>query len=386
MNTTTPQTRYSFTVEKRTSKKHGVRCRGLVRRNGKVIASQTFDTEQEARSWAEESMFAMRAHRHESTDTRQLLRPLRDLIDAYLDPQEDDEHQGLNALKASSHGQRISQCLWWRDRIGDIRLCDLESSDIKKALREYKAEPCTRYCTRTRKSVAHNRPRSAASRNRMLMTFKAVAAYGIKCDWLKVNPTTGVSNLSENNKRCRMLSHSEETALLDAAERIDPDLWLYIRGLMVSGARDLEWRGMGWRNIDFAEGTAFLATSKNGSARHLALTDDVLAALKNRRQIGGLVFPGRDLAKPRCFRKQWKAALKLAGLDYPRDDPKYVRVHDLRHHAASVLLAAGATLGQIGEVLGHKSAESTKRYSHLEKTTQRDLVAMAQAQRAASHV
>ena len=51
-------------------------------------------------------------------------------------------------------------------------------------------------------------------------------------------------------------------------------------------------------------------------------------------------------------------ALRRAGIEN-------FRWHDLRHSAASFLAKNGASLIEIGAVLGHKSANTTKRYSHL---------------------
>jgi len=42
-----------------------------------------------------------------------------------------------------------------------------------------------------------------------------------------------------------------------------------------------------------------------------------------------------------------------------------LRLHDLRHSFASAAISAGLTLPQIGELLGHSSTQTTKRYSHL---------------------
>lgn len=56
--------------------------------------------------------------------------------------------------------------------------------------------------------------------------------------------------------------------------------------------------------------------------------------------------------------KATKAALVAVGLGH-------ARLHDLRHSAASEMLNAGEDLFTIGGVLGHKSAVSTARYSHL---------------------
>jgi integrase len=42
-----------------------------------------------------------------------------------------------------------------------------------------------------------------------------------------------------------------------------------------------------------------------------------------------------------------------------------LRLYDLRHTFASAALQAGYTLEQIGELLGHKNTQTTKRYAHL---------------------
>jgi integrase len=46
-----------------------------------------------------------------------------------------------------------------------------------------------------------------------------------------------------------------------------------------------------------------------------------------------------------------------------------LRFHDLRHSFASAALAQGLTLEQIGELLGHASTQTTKRYAHLIEST-----------------
>jgi integrase len=42
-----------------------------------------------------------------------------------------------------------------------------------------------------------------------------------------------------------------------------------------------------------------------------------------------------------------------------------LHIHDLRHSLASVLVSSGATLPEVGAMLGHKAVQSTKRYAHL---------------------
>jgi site-specific recombinase XerD len=48
--------------------------------------------------------------------------------------------------------------------------------------------------------------------------------------------------------------------------------------------------------------------------------------------------------------------------------------HDLRHACASLLIQAGEDLYAVGEVLGHKNVQTTKRYAHLQMDRKRAAV------------
>jgi len=48
-----------------------------------------------------------------------------------------------------------------------------------------------------------------------------------------------------------------------------------------------------------------------------------------------------------------------------------LRFHDLRHTTASLLINRGVDLHTIGAILGHASAQTTKRYAHLSVTAAR---------------
>ena len=77
------------------------------------------------------------------------------------------------------------------------------------------------------------------------------------------------------------------------------------------------------------------------------------------------VFPGRrregHLIDLEFF---WEAALKRAKL-------RRIRIHDLRHSHASLLIANGTSLYVCGKLLGHKSTRTTERYGHLANETLR---------------
>jgi site-specific recombinase XerD len=53
----------------------------------------------------------------------------------------------------------------------------------------------------------------------------------------------------------------------------------------------------------------------------------------------------------------WPLAREACGMEH-------VRLHDLRHSAATAMVNAGVDLGTVGAVLGHRSTATTKRYAH----------------------
>ena len=105
--------------------------------------------------------------------------------------------------------------------------------------------------------------------------------------------------------------------------------------------------------------------TKNGEPRTVflpAIAADALSALKTGRivNIKKQVFlkeDGTPLDKD-GLSYRWKVLRKAAGLDD-------FRWHDLRHSCASFLAQRGASLLEIGSVLGHKSPSVTQRYAHL---------------------
>ena len=57
-----------------------------------------------------------------------------------------------------------------------------------------------------------------------------------------------------------------------------------------------------------------------------------------------------------------------------------VRLHDLRHSAASDALMSGVSLALVGKILGHRRPETTARYAHIADSVMSDAVeAMSRA-------
>ena len=66
----------------------------------------------------------------------------------------------------------------------------------------------------------------------------------------------------------------------------------------------------------------------------------------------------RNGAKLTDFKRSFHTVCRNAGL-------KDLRIHDLRHVFASKMVMNGTSLYITGELLGHRTTQMTKRYSHL---------------------
>ena len=76
--------------------------------------------------------------------------------------------------------------------------------------------------------------------------------------------------------------------------------------------------------------------------------------LKQPRKLNGPIFDILSDSVGHAFNK----VTERAGIDD-------FRFHDLRHSTASYLAMSGATLLEIADILGHKTLQMVKRYSHL---------------------
>lgn len=194
-----------------------------------------------------------------------------------------------------------------------------------------------------------------------------------------------------------VLSADETRRLLDGTE--DDDLGPLFALAALTGMRQGELLGLRWQDVDLAEpapaltvrralaraekGYALAEPKTSRSRRTLELAPAAVAALRRRkaRQAAerlaagdtwqdrdGLVFTdtvGRPL-RPDDVSHDFRAA--LAGLRLP-----HVRFHDLRHGAASLMLAQGVPLKVVSETLGHSGiAITADTYAHLGREQRRE--------------
>jgi integrase len=174
-----------------------------------------------------------------------------------------------------------------------------------------------------------------------------------------------------DNERTRFLTEEEAVNLLHALRKRSKT-WHDIAYLSLhTGMRKGEILALRGEHLDFASGRILVKDAKTGS-RTVYMTDEVRALLESREPAlpADYVFrPMRKTPDGRISRysdESFVRAVAECGLNKGITDRRHkVVFHTLRHTYCSWLAKAGVPLYTIGELVGHRSVEMTRRYSHL---------------------
>ncbi|WP_336976348.1 tyrosine-type recombinase/integrase [Brevundimonas nasdae] len=180
------------------------------------------------------------------------------------------------------------------------------------------------------------------------------------------NPARGIPRKPLNNARERFLTAEEAARLKAAVEKSQNSQLQHIVGLLLlTGVRLRELLDAEFKNVDIERRSWFIPTSKTGKSRHVPLSTAAIAIIEKLPRFKGCpwLVPNPDTKLPYVSLKgTWKTAIKVAKLPG-------LRLHDLRHSAASFMVNSGVDLFTVGKVLGHANVASTARYSHLANDT-----------------
>ncbi|WP_432450267.1 tyrosine-type recombinase/integrase [Aliiroseovarius marinus] len=237
----------------------------------------------------------------------------------------------------------IRRCI--RPKLGPRKIIDVTRADIVTFHHELREKP-----------YMANRAVSILSK-----MFNLAEDWGLRSDG--TNPARRIKKFKEEEKK-RYLSDDEQGrlggVLLDALEQgeespyaVSAIFLLLLTGCRLGEILTLQWDHVGPFHLE-------LPDSKTGR-RRIPLPAEAREILGSLERVPGNPYvivgevEGQHLVN---LQKTWLRVRKKAGISD-------VRMHDLRHTYASVAVMNGVDPFMLKEILGHKSLQTTLRYSHL---------------------
>ena len=188
----------------------------------------------------------------------------------------------------------------------------------------------------------------------------------LACEWqmLVVNPASRIHMFDEDNQQERYMNDVQLGNLLEVL-RTDSarSVCLITMFLLATGCRLGEVLSATWQQAD-KDKRVFRVSASNSKSKRMRpvpLNDTALDVL-NQLSTEGVyehLFINSKTKKPYVnIAKVWDKLRNKAGLPH-------LRLHDLRHQAASHLINSGSSLYIVQQILGHSDPSVTQRYAHL---------------------
>lgn len=250
----------------------------------------------------------------------------------------------------------ISRLKWWGEHYGHLKINEISEDHVRHGINTLLAIGTT-----------GKSPISPQTTNRFKANLSSVFEFGKDRYHLKHNPCRPIRGRPEGKGRKRYLSVEEQQRFIAATKQSKWEkLYLLVLMAITTGARRGELAKLRWSDINWDLSQAFCGNTKNGTDKILPLTEAVKIELKKFREVGnGLIFCGpKKITVVYDFREEWTVALEQAGIEVVDDKGEKLVFYSLRHTFCSTLANTGAELHEIASLAGHKSLQTTMRYTH----------------------
>ncbi len=212
--------------------------------------------------------------------------------------------------------------------------------------------------------------RSQSTRNRYTRYLKSILNFGVEHGHCGKNPLLRWKRPKEQPRQT-LLTVEDLKKIIESAA---PHLKWGIEVAWNLGARtgESELLALRWEHVDWDNGEVRIFAVKTQTWRHVPMTEDFQARMYEMRQQSqsGYVieYKGQPIKK---FRRSFGTAARNAGITYD------VRMYDIRHLFATVLLTGGADLQAVSKLMGHASVKMTAdQYYHLQRGEKQRAVSM----------
>ncbi len=210
-----------------------------------------------------------------------------------------------------------------------------------------------------------------ATANHHLKLIKRCFSLANQWDMVLGNPASRIPMFPEDNQVERYMNDEQLAKLLEVL-KTDPcrSVCLIAMFLLATGCRYAEVTSARWSEVD-KDKRIFRVAAKNSKSKRMRpvpLNDTAIDVLNQLDTEGTYehLFINKKTKKPYVnIAKVWEKLRSKAGLPH-------LRLHDLRHQAASNLINTGSSLYVVQQILGHSDPSVTQRYSHLSVKTLND--------------
>lgn len=214
------------------------------------------------------------------------------------------------------------------------------------------------YCTMRKLQGVKN-----ATINRELTIARSAINYYNQYKKAKIyNPFNGF-NLFEDDFLPKYLNETECKKLLKIClDYPNPTFYSYISLLLNTGCRSGELLSLAWHNVYLNDKYIIIrnSLSKNKKTIYKPLNHQAIQSFKYLENYHNywVFYNCRTNNHYKTFRRAWLWATDKAKLNG-------LRIHDLRHTFASLLVKQGVPIYQVSVLLGHSDTRITQKYAHL---------------------
>ncbi|MCP4585308.1 tyrosine-type recombinase/integrase [Pseudoalteromonas sp.] len=170
-----------------------------------------------------------------------------------------------------------------------------------------------------------------------------------------------LKNVKRSKRLVEVFKKWELDLILEAAERMEPDMHRIIRFAMWTCTRRAEIRNLSYQDVDFKRGHIRII-GKGDKQRIIFLTEGAREAIGQEKDIGP-VFRQYHLA---TISQKFKKLCRHVGI---HDDRHF---HNLRHTGATQMLESGIELELVQDMLGHRDIQTTQIYTKITNTRLKD--------------